>query len=82
MSEIKTKIIEDLKQNPGNWTSAEIASRINCSTMSVASTLCWLRGDGLVDDGSSYVKHYDANGNLVGIASSSSKRPIRWSLIK
>ena len=73
---MKNKIIKDLEQNPGKWTSAEIANRIGYSTASVASTLCYMRGDRLVSDGAVYTKHSN------GVAWGRPKGTIKWFLIK
>lgn len=49
-SPIAQAILADLSQHP-NSTNKEIAARIQTPIRAVASSICWLRGEGLVTDG-------------------------------
>jgi hypothetical protein len=61
-------------------TSKEIAELLELKTLSVANTLCWLRGMSVVDDGSVADRVFGSKGQLLGIASTPARSPITWTL--
>lgn len=63
----------------GPKTSAEIAGLLNVDRRSVSTLMPWLRGHGIVSDGSESTP-VERGGQLVGIAHSDPPRPIRWTL--
>lgn len=75
--ERRTRILRYVRRYPGR-TAAEIAAALNTSARSVANYLCWMRGSGLVHDGSQADPTFNTAGELLGIAHTPAPSPIRW----
>lgn len=80
-------IVEDLKTN-GPSTAAQIARRLfgtaagsaHRDTMRVSSSLCWLRGNGWVSDGTTSTRVAVGNG-MTTLAHTESASPVLWTYL-
>jgi hypothetical protein len=71
MTELQRAVLADLLLH-GPSTAKEIGERIGRKWRAVQQSLCWLRGNGWVDDGSTVV------GAGHGFAWSPGPKPARW----
>jgi hypothetical protein len=81
-NELTATIMKYLIDHPES-TAKEISAGTGLSFRSVCTKMPWMRGDGLVDDGSPTPTNvYDDNGRLIGIAHGAYEYPVKWTAIR